>query len=126
MEHLKELRHKKNLLQKEVAEALKIDRTTYAKYETGDSEPSFEILKRIARFYDVSTDYLLGYNEQEKNKSHGNKQLQLSDDEKVMIEQYRLLNTDGQKYILQALYVAVMSGIYKKCNDVSSMGKNKE
>ena len=126
MEHLKELRHKKSLLQKDVAEALKIDRTTYAKYETGDSEPSFEILKRIARFYDVSTDYLLGYNEQEKNKNHGSKQLQLSKEEKAMIEQFRLLNPEGQEYILQTLYVAITSGIYKKCSDIPSVEKNIE
>ena len=60
MEHLRELRERKSLYQKDVAAALKIDRTTYVKYETGASEPSFEILKRIARFYDVSIDFLLG------------------------------------------------------------------
>lgn len=57
---LKELRVKRNLYQKDVASMLGIDRTTYAKYETGDSEPNFGTLLKIADIFDVSTDYLLG------------------------------------------------------------------
>jgi transcriptional regulator with XRE-family HTH domain len=32
----------------------------YSKYETGDREPSITVLNRLADFYDVSVDYLLG------------------------------------------------------------------
>lgn len=60
MELLKELRKKKGLLQKDVAEHLGIDRTTYVKYENGVSEPDFKTLKKIANLFDVSTDDLLG------------------------------------------------------------------
>ncbi len=59
MEHLKILRKEKNLYQKDVAEHLGIDRTTYAKYEAGVSEMSHETLKRLSAFFGVSTDYLL-------------------------------------------------------------------
>lgn len=60
MERLKILRQKKNVLQKEVAEAINVSRTTYVKYENGDSEPSHKILIQLAEYYDVSLDYLLG------------------------------------------------------------------
>ena len=60
MERLKLLRQKKNVLQKDVAEALNVSRTTYVKYENGDSEPSHKILIQLAKYYDVSLDYLLG------------------------------------------------------------------
>ncbi|MGF7429617.1 helix-turn-helix transcriptional regulator [Thermoanaerobacterium thermosaccharolyticum] len=59
-EILKSLRLEKKLNQKDVAEALGIDRTTYTKYETGKSEPDFEITSKIANYFDVSIDYLLG------------------------------------------------------------------
>lgn len=59
MHKLKMLREDRHLLQKEVAETLGVDRTTYVKYENGNSEPSYEILVRIADYYNVSIDYLL-------------------------------------------------------------------
>lgn len=43
-----------------VAKAIGVDRTTYSKYETGDSEPDFENVKKLADFYGVTVDYLLG------------------------------------------------------------------
>lgn len=60
MEHLKELRTERGLLQKDIATFLGIDRTTYVKYEKGDNEPSNEILIKLAKFFSVSVDYLLG------------------------------------------------------------------
>ena len=62
---LKELRTQKGLYQKDVAAMLGVDRTTYAKYETGDSEPSLEMLSKMADFFDVSLGYISG-KEQEK------------------------------------------------------------
>lgn len=63
MEHLKQLRKSKNLLQKDMAQILGVERTTYVKYENGTSEPSNEILKKLADYFEVSTDYLLDYTE---------------------------------------------------------------
>ena len=60
MEQLKMLRLSHKLTQQEVANILGVDRTTYVKYETGKSEPTFETLVRLADYFDVSTDYLLG------------------------------------------------------------------
>jgi transcriptional regulator with XRE-family HTH domain len=57
---LKELREEASLTQKDIAEALGIDRTTYTKYETGKSEPDFETTSKIADYFNVSVDYLLG------------------------------------------------------------------
>ncbi len=61
MECLKSLRVRKGLLQKEVAKEIGVDRTTYVKYENGSSEPSFEIIQRIADLFGVTIDHLLGY-----------------------------------------------------------------
>lgn len=61
MERLKQLRAERGLTQKELAAYLKIDRTTYVKYEAGTSEPNFATLTRLAAYFGVTTDYLLGY-----------------------------------------------------------------
>jgi len=63
MERLKLLRNDRKILQKEVASYLGIDRTTYVKYETGASEPSIEVLRKLAAFFSVSVDYLVGEDE---------------------------------------------------------------
>ena len=42
MNILRELRTKKGVYQKDVAKYLGVDRTTYVKYERGDSEPSID------------------------------------------------------------------------------------
>lgn len=55
---LRELRLSRNMSQDEVAKALGIDRTTYVKYEHGGSIK--RNLPRLADFFGVSTDYLLG------------------------------------------------------------------
>lgn len=65
---LKELRLSKKLNQSDLAKLLNIDRTTYGKYETGDSSPDYDKLLKLADFFGVSTDYLLGHNNDLRSK----------------------------------------------------------
>lgn len=57
---IRELRKERGLTQKEVAEHLGIGGSTMTMYETGRREPNIGTLIKIADFFDVSTDYLLG------------------------------------------------------------------
>lgn len=57
---LKQLRNIKKDSQQTMADFLGITRQGYGKYENGGSEPSFEMLQRIADYFKVSTDYLIG------------------------------------------------------------------
>lgn len=57
---LKELRTGKKLLQKDVADFLGVAPTTYLSYEKGIIEPSLDKLCRLADFFDVTVDELLG------------------------------------------------------------------
>ena len=66
---LKELREKKGLSMSKVALALEIPKGTYASYEYGQREPNIEMINRIATFYGVTTDYLLGRPEATAPKS---------------------------------------------------------
>lgn len=59
MYRLKELRKLKKLSQQELADSLNISRESICKYEKGDQEASYQTLKRIAKFFNVSIDYLL-------------------------------------------------------------------
>ncbi|WP_270245609.1 helix-turn-helix domain-containing protein [Lactococcus lactis] len=59
-EQLKTLRKINGLTQKELAEKLKIKQNSYSDWENGKSEPNIEMLVRIADYFDVSLDYLMG------------------------------------------------------------------
>lgn len=57
---LKELRKEKKMKQKELAQILNVRNTTVSAWEVGDNEPDLATLIRIAKFFNVTTDYLLG------------------------------------------------------------------
>lgn len=59
-EQLKTLRKKNSLTQKELAEKVGVKQNSYANWENGNREPNIEMLVRIADYFDVSLDYLLG------------------------------------------------------------------
>ena len=60
MERLCELRKERNVLQQTVAEAVGVSRQAYGLYETGKREPDLETLSKIADYFGVTVDYLLG------------------------------------------------------------------
>jgi methanogenic corrinoid protein MtbC1 len=57
---LRELRARRKLRQKDLAEKLGVAQTTVANYEQGSRFPGERTLEKIADFFDVSLDYLLG------------------------------------------------------------------
>ena len=63
-DRLKALRAQKGVNQDTVAEACNISRIALARYETGARVPRAENAARIADYYGVSVDYLLGREEQ--------------------------------------------------------------
>lgn len=57
---LTSLRKEKKLLQADVANKVGIARATYGAYEQGNRQPDFDTLEKLADFFGVSLDYLLG------------------------------------------------------------------
>lgn len=56
----KSLRIKSGLTQQQMADALKLSRSTIGMYENGERKPSFEILEAIADYFNVDMNYLIG------------------------------------------------------------------
>lgn len=59
-ENIRNLREDCDKTQKELADYLNIKQTTYSKYELGKINIPVEVFIKLANFYNVSTDYLLG------------------------------------------------------------------
>jgi len=57
---IKELRTEKGLTQTDVANFLNIKQQSYARYENDTAEPSLEMVVKLAAFFNVTCDYLLG------------------------------------------------------------------
>ncbi len=58
---LKELRTEKNLSQADIGKLVNMSKMAISHWEKGHSEPSIDQLILLARFFDVSIDYLVGF-----------------------------------------------------------------
>lgn len=59
-ERLKQLRKEKKVTQQDVANYLGITRPAYTAYEKGNRSPDYDLLNKLAKYFNVTTDYLLG------------------------------------------------------------------
>lgn len=95
-EILKELRTEKKTTQKSIAETIGISTTCYAGYEQGYREPPFDILIKLATFFDVSTDYLLGLTDEYDGVRSSPASASLPLDESELLGNYRALSYAGK------------------------------
>ncbi|WP_342538498.1 helix-turn-helix domain-containing protein [Sporosarcina sp. FSL K6-1540] len=94
---LRKLRATTNYTQSEFAKKIEVARTTYAMYEQGHREPDYEILQKIATFYNVSTDYLLGMTD---NPNHSKSENKDEKDIAKRLEEFKkdLTSSDGLNF----------------------------
>lgn len=57
---IKELRNEKKLTQRDLSKILNVSQQTIASWEVGRAEPNSEMINKLANYFSVSTDYLLG------------------------------------------------------------------
>ena len=60
---LKEIRESKGLSQKQLANSLDVSQGSVGNWESGIRQPNFDMLKKIADFFGISTDYFFGESE---------------------------------------------------------------
>lgn len=103
-ERLKTLRLEANLTQNDVSQQFGISQPTYSNWEKGEKQPSPDKYPKIAEFYNVSVDYLMGIsdyrNPDEIDLStfeviYRKTSKNLSDDEKKILEE------DLKKFLLE-------------------------
>ena len=105
MNVIKELRLETNILQKQLAQAIGTNEKTIVRWENGQSEPSAYYLVKIAKFFHVSTDYLLGLEDDLGQKSYPDPQSTLTPEEQKVISAYRNLNASNRKMLLRMLNI---------------------
>lgn len=70
-ERLRLLRKEQDLSQEKTAAEIGVGFSTYRRYETGERVPDADVLVRIADFYGVTLDYLVGREEEKSPPAHG-------------------------------------------------------
>lgn len=95
---LKEIRKSKNISQEQAANALGISVRAYQNYEYEQREPNIEMINKLADYYGVTTDYLLG-REPLPNPLAG-----CEKDEVAVIEKYLSLPSEVRKCALDVLH----------------------
>lgn len=98
-EQLQQLRKSRGLTQDDLAEILGISLSSYQKYERDAISPSYETLCKIADFYHVTTDYLLG----REPATDPFDMLQLPEDQKSVMERFASFPDDVRAIILDAI-----------------------
>lgn len=108
-DRLTSIRKKREYTQQRVADYLGITRPAYTAYERGTRQPDFNTLIRLADFFEVSTDYLLGKSNDE-NKLSINSRLSLSKEEMKIFEELKKhpilfhdLSSDPEKKIKELI-----------------------
>ena len=95
---LKELRRNRRLSQGELSKVFNVAQQTVGKWESGLAYPNIDTLKQVAKYFNVSIDYLLD-NENENTK----KELTLNEKQTKLINGYENLNDEGQNMLLGIL-----------------------
>ncbi len=120
---IKECREKCGLTQKQMAQALNLERSTYTYYEIGKSQPNLETLKSIAQIFHVSVDDLLGYKPQphmvrnSKLTNHRTQYLSnvtaLQNEEQNLILLFRQMNEEQKADIIKMMSEKTMERKYR-------------
>ena len=97
--NLQKIRLMHDLKTKDVAEKLNIPLRTYQNYENGKTQPSLETLVKLADFFGISVDYLLGH--ETKDLIYVN---DLTEQQKKMIESIKQM-PDNDLYVMEGMMI---------------------
>lgn len=129
---LSNLRNESKITQKDLANILGVSRGTIGMYEIGQRDPDTETLKKIAKYFNVSVDYLLGNTDIKKPSPESDIPQEYTDKYKVTkkdIEQHDEVIKHAQAFMMddevgeedKEKLVAVINKLYW-----DSKAKNKE
>lgn len=107
MKRLRALRKEKGLTQTDLGNLLGITVSAYGNYELGQREPSIEMLIKLADYFGVSVDYLIGHDSTTDQEFKIKKAAPITDADSKFIESY--LNADDEtKNIVQKSSAAII------------------
>lgn len=100
---LKELRKNKNMTQEDISKLCNVAKQTISNWESNITQPPFEVVTKLAQYFNVTTDYLLGFDQNNLDKIDKlNKALReagmVNNDETLKEEEIRLAINQARQY----------------------------
>lgn len=99
MKRIKDLRVARSLTQEDLGKVLNVQKAAISKYEKGRAEPSVDILKRMARYFGVSSDYLLELSDIAQPPAVPAATPSLTPQDRELLHKYHTLTPDHQQDI---------------------------
>lgn len=109
---LKQLRGKRT--QEEISKSMGLSRARYSHYENNRVEPDMDTLRKIADFYGVTLDYLLGRSNDPRLNEEKDKEAESKTD--MFLERYYKLPEDKKRLVMEKLE-AYVDGLTYADND---------
>ena len=109
---LKEVRLNNQKTQQQVALALNITQNTYSNYEKEKTQPDFAVLIKLADYFHVTIDEILGH-----EVPYTLNRVQFSDKQLEVIESIKDLTDEDCRYLLASIY-AIKSANQEKENTI--------
>ena len=138
-DRIRELRKEKNLTQPELGKIIGMGKTTVSMYETGNSTPGDDIKLKMADYFDVSIDYLMGLSDIRKPNTEWSPTISDKDNKDLdrFNKELRDININGLRFSTTSKTfdiffdniftdIAVNNQINKSYNDICSLQRNVE
>ncbi|MBO7693189.1 MAG: helix-turn-helix transcriptional regulator [Methanobrevibacter sp.] len=98
---LKDLREDEDKSQKEIAQIINTSCAYYGAYELGKRDIPFERVIELAKYYDVSLDYIAG----RTNDKGGLRSMKIDQDEKMLLDLFHRINRKQKNIIIELLCI---------------------
>lgn len=94
---LKALRLNADLTQSELAKEVELPQSCISLWEKGSREPNLIGIKKLAEFFNVTTDYLLDLTNEQKNETEKVESIGITQDEQYLLDLYRSMDAEHKE-----------------------------
>lgn len=99
MKRIRELRKERNLTMKRLGEAIGVAESTISLYENGKRQPDNDTLQKLADYFNVSVDYILGRTD-DMNQNPGEENISFDDFTYAMYNESKELTEEDKQALL--------------------------
>ena len=122
---IKELRKKRGLMQQRLASELGIRQQMLSKYERDVTLIKVDVLKKIAKYFNVTTDYLLGVSDVKRDLQRQMIMNEILDEYYDLVEVYKELDPYDQEMIWSIIQVVKRTSDRRKIDNSTAIKSQK-
>lgn len=122
---IRQLREKRGLMQQRLASELGITQQMLSKYERDVTVIKVDVLKKIAKYFNVTTDYLLGISDVKRDLQKQMKMNETLDEYYDLVEVYKELDPYDQEMIWSIIQAVKRTSDRRKSSNSTEVNEQK-